>query len=138
VAITRRDLLRGVATSVLVSPFVTRAIEGAGVETFPFVSAPAKGARLPIVYGTPRTFDYPMGMPPAPPQWSNMRSEITRVWSTYRVGILGMLNGFCGTIDDGPWTGCGPIAATYEGGKLVHFERTDRMPLNEPAELPAT
>lgn len=43
----------------------------------------------------------------------------------YRVGFLGILNGFCGTIETGPRIGWGPITARYdEDGKLVGFERT--------------
>src|SRR5215203_7119863 len=37
---------------------------------------------------------------------------------TYRVGILGILNGYCGAIDDGR----GPIAAVYDEGRLQGFE----------------
>jgi hypothetical protein len=48
--------------------------------------------------------------------------------NTWRVGILGVLNGFCGTIDDGPRQGWGPIAAILDNGKLVRFERTETSP----------
>lgn len=44
---------------------------------------------------------------------------------TYRVGMLGVLNGYCGTIDDGPRKGWGPIAAVYDEGKLQRFERIE-------------
>lgn len=39
---------------------------------------------------------------------------------TFRLGLLGLLNGYCGIGPDG-W---GPIAAIYERGRLVRFERT--------------
>lgn len=39
----------------------------------------------------------------------------------YSVGMLGILNGFCGVFDDGPRRGCGPIQAVYEDGRLVKF-----------------
>ena len=38
---------------------------------------------------------------------------------TYRVGMLGILNGYCGA----DAAGNGPIAAVYEGGRLARFER---------------
>ena len=38
-------------------------------------------------------------------------------------GIIGILNGFIGTIDEGPRKGWGVIAAVYEGGKLIRFAR---------------
>lgn len=39
------------------------------------------------------------------------------------IGILGLLNGFCGTIDDGgKWHGFGPISAMVnEDGSIVKF-----------------
>lgn len=40
------------------------------------------------------------------------------------VGVLGLFNGFCGTIGVGPRAGWGPISAVFEDGKLVRFERT--------------
>ena len=44
----------------------------------------------------------------------------------YQVGILGILNGFCGIIERGPKAGYGPITARYdEDGMLVGFERTN-------------
>lgn len=45
--------------------------------------------------------------------------------NTFRVGMLGVLNGFCGTLDDGPRKGWGPIAAIYDDGKLLRFERSE-------------
>ena len=39
--------------------------------------------------------------------------------------MLGVLNGFCGTIDDGPRKGWGPIAGIYDNGKLLRFERSE-------------
>ena len=44
---------------------------------------------------------------------------------TSRVGMLGLLNGFCGTLDDGPRKGWGPIVAQYDEGRLVRFERSE-------------
>lgn len=38
-------------------------------------------------------------------------------------GVLGLLNGFIGTIDEGPRQGWGAIAAIYQGGRLTSFER---------------
>lgn len=44
------------------------------------------------------------------------------------VGLLGVVNGICGTIDDGPKKGWGPVTAVVDmadGNKLVtRFERT--------------
>lgn len=41
------------------------------------------------------------------------------------VGILGILNGYAGTIDDGPRKGWGPIAAdTEDDGSVTGFRRT--------------
>jgi len=44
------------------------------------------------------------------------------VWQNH-VGLLGILNGFCGAYNSGPKKGWGPIGAMYDGGKLVCFER---------------
>ena len=41
---------------------------------------------------------------------------------TSRVGILGILNGFCGVYEYGPKKNWGPIAARYGDGKLIGFE----------------
>lgn len=44
----------------------------------------------------------------------------------YRVGILGILNGYAGTIDDGHFAGYGPIAAIVEDdGSISGFRRTE-------------
>lgn len=44
-----------------------------------------------------------------------------------RVGLLGLLNGFCGVLDAPEHlVGSGPISARMENGVLVAFERTDR------------
>jgi hypothetical protein len=43
---------------------------------------------------------------------------------TYRLGILGLLNGYFGVIENGPNVMHGPIQAIYEHGQLVRFERT--------------
>lgn len=42
----------------------------------------------------------------------------------HRVGMLGILNGYCGTIESGIRAGFGPITVVYEDGKLLRFERT--------------
>lgn len=42
------------------------------------------------------------------------------------VGFLGVINGFCGTFDKGPFEGWGPIAAVIEDdGSCSGFRRTD-------------
>ncbi len=41
----------------------------------------------------------------------------------YRVGFLGVLNGYFGAFDDGPKKGWGAIGAVYDEGRLVRFER---------------
>jgi hypothetical protein len=46
----------------------------------------------------------------------------------FRVGMLGILNGFCGTIEQGPRKGWGPITAIYDKGLLVGFKRTNENP----------
>jgi hypothetical protein len=43
----------------------------------------------------------------------------------HEVGFLGILNGYCGTIDAGAHVGYGPITAQMEDGRIVRFERTD-------------
>lgn len=48
-------------------------------------------------------------------------------------GILGVLNGFLGTIDAGPMAGWGALTAIYEGGHLVRFEV--RMTTSSPPDL---
>lgn len=43
----------------------------------------------------------------------------------YRVGILGILNGFCGTFDSGPYKGWGPITAEVQvDGRVTEFRIT--------------
>lgn len=42
----------------------------------------------------------------------------------FRAGLLGVVNGFLGVIDDGPKAGWGPITAIYEGDRLTGFRRT--------------
>lgn len=44
--------------------------------------------------------------------------------SHFTVGMLGILNGFCGTIESGEHAGWGPITAVLDDGKLIRFERT--------------
>jgi hypothetical protein len=51
---------------------------------------------------------------------------------SFRVGILGILNGYCGNIDDGPLEGWGPIAAIYDEGRLLRFERTETAEFKSP------
>lgn len=51
---------------------------------------------------------------------------------TFRVGMLGILNGYCGTIDEGPKAGWGPIIALYDDGKLVKFIRAEDYPPDQP------
>lgn len=45
------------------------------------------------------------------------------------VGILGVLNGFCGVITDGPAKGRGPITAVYDDDRcgIVRFVRTESL-----------
>jgi hypothetical protein len=59
--------------------------------------------------------------------------------NSFRVGMLGVLNGFCGTIDDGNRKGWGPISAVYDKGRLLRFERTETVKINaaEPDMLAA-
>lgn len=40
----------------------------------------------------------------------------------YVLGLLGVLNGYCGTVSSGPKEGWGPIMATWDGDDLVGFE----------------
>lgn len=42
---------------------------------------------------------------------------------THRLGLLGVLNGFCGAYDAGSRQGYGAIAANYEDGHLTGFTR---------------
>ena len=41
-----------------------------------------------------------------------------------KVGMLGVLNGFCGVFESGSRKGWGPIAAEYRDGRIVEFRRT--------------
>lgn len=41
-----------------------------------------------------------------------------------RVGFLGIMNGYFGTIDEGEYKGWGPIAVQYKGNRLFRFVRT--------------
>jgi hypothetical protein len=43
---------------------------------------------------------------------------------TFRVGFLGILNGYCGIVGHGERADWGPITAVYENRLLVRFERT--------------
>lgn len=42
----------------------------------------------------------------------------------YRTGVLGVLNGYAGTVETGEKAGWGPITAMFEGDVLLRFERT--------------
>jgi hypothetical protein len=44
---------------------------------------------------------------------------------SFRVGLLGILNGYCGTVDVGERKGWGPITADYSDGRLIGFRRTE-------------
>ena len=46
---------------------------------------------------------------------------------TFRVGLLGILNGYCGTLEGGEHDQWGPIAAVYADGQLARFERTSHV-----------
>ena len=46
------------------------------------------------------------------------------------VGLLGVLNGFCGTIEEERLKGYGPIMAVYgDEGKLLRFARSETVTL---------
>jgi hypothetical protein len=48
-----------------------------------------------------------------------------QVSSNYSVGILGLINGYLGSYDDGQHAGWGPITAIYDtNDRLIRFERT--------------
>ena len=50
----------------------------------------------------------------------------TRVEGEWQVGLLGILNGYCGIIESGPKIGYGPITGRFnDKGLLVGFERTN-------------
>ncbi|SNS20001.1 hypothetical protein SAMN06295912_102234 [Sphingomonas laterariae] len=51
--------------------------------------------------------------------------QVAKHGDTYRTGILGVINGFLGTIDHGPMAGWGPIIAVFEGDTIARFRRTD-------------
>lgn len=45
----------------------------------------------------------------------------------YSVGLLGILNGYAGTFEEGKYTGFGPVSAILEDdGSVSGFVRTDR------------
>jgi hypothetical protein len=44
---------------------------------------------------------------------------------SHTVGLLGILNGYAGTLDDDEHRGWGPIAAIFDQGRIVRFQRTD-------------
>ena len=43
---------------------------------------------------------------------------------SYNLGPLGILNGICGTIENGPYIGWGWITAVYDGNRIIRFEKT--------------
>ena len=43
---------------------------------------------------------------------------------TFRVGLLGLLNGYCGAYDEGENKGYGPITAEFDDGIVTVFRRT--------------
>jgi hypothetical protein len=50
------------------------------------------------------------------------------------VGLLGLLNGFCGVFTEGTRKGCGPIVAHYDDNDLktvTHFSKGDSPPVPE-------
>jgi len=51
--------------------------------------------------------------------------QVGQAFGDQMAGVLGLLNGYFGTIEAGPKVGWGPITAIYDGGRLVRFERTD-------------
>ena len=54
-----------------------------------------------------------------------LRVSHIQVSRQFRVGLLGILNGYCGVINQGNKKGYGPITVQYRDGKLVGFERTE-------------
>jgi len=58
-----------------------------------------------------------------------------------KVGFLGVLNGYCGTLPDGPKKGWGPIAAVYEDDdceKLIRFEHTENPKITSAGTIVQT
>lgn len=47
---------------------------------------------------------------------------------TFRVGMLGIINGFFGAIEAGQNNGVRSIVAVYEDGRLVRFEQASKTP----------
>lgn len=47
----------------------------------------------------------------------------------YAVSVLGLMNGFCGVLDDGPYKGWGPISVIYDihSKQIVTFGRTEDL-----------
>ena len=43
----------------------------------------------------------------------------------FQAGFLGVINGFLGTVDDGPKAGWGPITALFADGEVTGFARTE-------------
>lgn len=52
----------------------------------------------------------------------------------YRAGLLGVLNGFLGTLDSGPKAGWGALTALYESGHLVKFALTVQHEANAASQ----
>jgi hypothetical protein len=51
----------------------------------------------------------------------------------FRVGILGVLNGYYGIHEDGPNQGMGAIVAEYEEGKFLGFRLVEPVEINDPS-----
>jgi len=54
--------------------------------------------------------------------------QVGAMEGVFVVGPLGVLNGFFGVIGSGPRCGWGAIAAVFDQGELIRFERTDNVP----------
>jgi hypothetical protein len=52
-----------------------------------------------------------------------------------RAGFLGLLNGLVGTIQEGPRSGWGYVAAYYDEHRLVRFIRTDPQDDDQATEI---
>jgi hypothetical protein len=56
--------------------------------------------------------------------------QVGRLNEANEVGILGLLNGFCGVFDTGPRAGWGPILAVFDGECLLRFRRADEKAID--------
>src|SRR6185437_9340415 len=57
--------------------------------------------------------------------------QIQAIEDNFRVGIIGILNGFFGTYEDGPKKGWGAIRAIFDEHKLVGFDITPNVEVPE-------